>query len=163
MKVKEARKILRLHKVRMLFIQENKKEEFCDSEIGRLWYDDHFDFKFSAAVGRSRDLVTIWDKSKFKSEKSLITSRYIVISGYLQVIKKVMDDSSGKNLPLKLRNVKEAIKFWNATREDYNSRVNKLELRINELEKAGDLVALDQDHLVELKHLKLELWDTLKA
>ncbi|KAL4335994.1 hypothetical protein GQ457_07G011510 [Hibiscus cannabinus] len=65
----------------MVFIQETKKEEFYVSEIGRLWYDDDFDFKFSATVGRLGGLLTIWDKSKFKAEKSLITSRYIVILG----------------------------------------------------------------------------------
>ncbi|GMJ00605.1 hypothetical protein like AT4G29090 [Hibiscus trionum] len=81
LKVSAVNKIIRDNKVEMAFLQETKKESFSEQEVGRLWFDDDFEFQFAKATGRSGGVLTIWDKKKFEAEKSLVASRYVIISG----------------------------------------------------------------------------------
>ncbi|GMJ01672.1 hypothetical protein HRI_003836400 [Hibiscus trionum] len=81
LKVSTVMKTIKEQQAEMVFIQETKKEEFSEAEIGKLWYDEEFDYKFSKASRRSGGILTIWDINKFKEESSLVTSRYILISG----------------------------------------------------------------------------------
>ncbi|KAE8726444.1 hypothetical protein F3Y22_tig00006886pilonHSYRG00006 [Hibiscus syriacus] len=61
--------------------RETKKEVFNEVEIGCMWSDDDFEFRFSKAIGKSGGLLSIWDKNRFKVESSIINDRFILISG----------------------------------------------------------------------------------
>ncbi|XP_039068387.1 uncharacterized protein LOC120214603 [Hibiscus syriacus] len=80
-KISELRRIIRVNRIEVVVIQETKKDDFSDLEIGRIWFDDEFDFRFSKAVGRAGDIITVWDKSRFQLEDSFIQSRLILIRG----------------------------------------------------------------------------------
>ncbi|KAK8713590.1 hypothetical protein V6N13_148802 [Hibiscus sabdariffa] len=49
--VTELKKLIRLHRVEVVFIQDLKKVTTSGEVIRRRWYDDEFDFRFSGAVG----------------------------------------------------------------------------------------------------------------
>ncbi|KAK8681047.1 hypothetical protein V6N13_053454 [Hibiscus sabdariffa] len=76
------RKTTSRNKVEMVFLQETKKEEILELEVGRLWYDDNFCFVTAPSSGKSGGLITIWDVSKFKLHQSIGNPRYILISGF---------------------------------------------------------------------------------
>ncbi|KAE8696464.1 hypothetical protein F3Y22_tig00110670pilonHSYRG00065 [Hibiscus syriacus] len=80
-KISELRRIIRFHKIEFALIQETKKEVFNEVEIGCMWSDDDFEFRFSKAIGKSGGLLSIWDKNRFKVESSIINDRFILISG----------------------------------------------------------------------------------
>ncbi|GMJ05209.1 hypothetical protein HRI_004190100 [Hibiscus trionum] len=80
-KCSSIRKLFRIQRVEVAFLQETKKESITEAEIGRLWYEDKFEFRASDASGRSGGLITIWDKSKFYLEGCIINGRFILVEG----------------------------------------------------------------------------------
>ncbi|KAK8627119.1 hypothetical protein V6N13_134744 [Hibiscus sabdariffa] len=61
-----------------------------------------------------------------------------------------------------LRTVKAALKGSSKSRKNLESRITKLEEKINEIEIMGDVGDLDMGVLEELKQAKLEYWECLK-
>ncbi|KAK8647729.1 hypothetical protein V6N13_121456 [Hibiscus sabdariffa] len=65
----------------MSFIQETKKETLLVDEVGALWYDEDFDFRFLKVVGRSGGLLTVLDKTRFSVEFTLTSTNFISLKG----------------------------------------------------------------------------------
>ncbi|KAK8595305.1 hypothetical protein V6N13_016680 [Hibiscus sabdariffa] len=73
-KISAVRKVIRDNRVDMAMFQETKKEKVTEGEISKMWVDDEFEFVVAASSGKSGGLLTIWDKTKFKLESSVINS-----------------------------------------------------------------------------------------
>ncbi|TYI32171.1 hypothetical protein ES332_A04G040300v1 [Gossypium tomentosum] len=68
-------------KIAMVNRLETKLVEVSRDMISRMWGNDNFDFRFTAAVGRSGGLITIWDKASFMLKKDMCSNRLIVVQG----------------------------------------------------------------------------------
>ncbi|GMI98291.1 hypothetical protein HRI_003498400 [Hibiscus trionum] len=80
-KTTTVRNLVRQQRVKMLFLQETKMESIPESTIRKIWYDDEFCFIISPSTGRSGGLLSIWDKSDFQLDKSIVNSRFIYLNG----------------------------------------------------------------------------------
>ncbi|XP_017604874.1 uncharacterized protein LOC108451727 [Gossypium arboreum] len=74
-------RLFRLYRMDICFLQETKLVEVSRDMISRMWGNDNFDFRFTAAVGRSGGLITIWDKASFMLKKDMCSNRLIVVEG----------------------------------------------------------------------------------
>ncbi|TYH21375.1 hypothetical protein ES288_A04G039000v1 [Gossypium darwinii] len=63
-KIAMVNRLVRLYRMDICFLQETKLVEVSRDMISRMWGNDNFDFRFTAAVGRSGGLITIWDKAR---------------------------------------------------------------------------------------------------
>lgn len=57
LKISKVRKLVRIYKAEMVFLQETKLGECIDRTIGRLWQKDGIDWGFSPSDGRSGGLI----------------------------------------------------------------------------------------------------------
>ncbi|KAL4386427.1 hypothetical protein GQ457_09G031250 [Hibiscus cannabinus] len=81
LKVSELRRVIRVHKVDLVFIQEPKKEVVKEDLIRKIWYDDDFDFRFSGAEGKAGGLFSVWNSKAFELNTCLITRNTIFLEG----------------------------------------------------------------------------------
>ncbi|TYH93990.1 hypothetical protein ES332_A12G011100v1 [Gossypium tomentosum] len=76
-----VKRLCRLSRAFVYFIQETKLEVIIKDAVRKLWRDDNCEFRFVAAVGRSGGLLTMWDKNKFILFKDWSDDRVIAIEG----------------------------------------------------------------------------------
>ncbi|KAA3481732.1 LINE-1 reverse transcriptase isogeny [Gossypium australe] len=62
----------------MRIVSRNIRGLDTDVKVAMIWGDDNFDFRFVAAVGRSRGLITIWDNSFFRLKKDYCVLHWIL-------------------------------------------------------------------------------------
>ncbi|KAK8661614.1 hypothetical protein V6N13_091212 [Hibiscus sabdariffa] len=75
------RRLVRIHKIEMLLLQETKVFTFDLDKARKLWGGMEVDFLISPAVGQSGGLVTLWDKKCFSIENSVIHQRFVAPIG----------------------------------------------------------------------------------
>lgn len=75
------RDFIRNARVNVCFLQESKMEFVYGELISKLWFDDNFEFRFSTAKGRSRGLISIWDKNVSQLSREFFVDRVIVLIG----------------------------------------------------------------------------------
>ncbi|KAE8715988.1 hypothetical protein F3Y22_tig00110156pilonHSYRG00126 [Hibiscus syriacus] len=135
----EGRRIIRVHKIKFVLIQETKKDEFNEVEIGSIWSDDDFDFRRSRLdrVFTEDDWLhenseaTLWGLQRTVSDhipillgKKLIDwaprpfkliNSWLVQKSCVEVIKDTLelDLSHNEDLSAKLRRMKGAMQKWN--------------------------------------------------
>ncbi|KAK8598643.1 hypothetical protein V6N13_094607 [Hibiscus sabdariffa] len=78
-------RLVRMHKIDMILIQETKKSAIKESEIRRCWGDDEFDFCFVESDGSSGGLLSVWDKGKFVAESKVLKSNFILVCGHWEM------------------------------------------------------------------------------
>ncbi|TYJ02559.1 hypothetical protein E1A91_A13G238000v1 [Gossypium mustelinum] len=81
--VKKAsvKRIYRLAKANVCFLQETKLELVTMDVVRKLWGDDNCEFRFVAVTGRSGGLLTMWNKYEFLLLKEWSDGRLLVIKG----------------------------------------------------------------------------------
>ena len=63
-----VKKLVIENHIQMLLVQETKLEKVEYNMVQSLWVDENFEWMSVASKGRSRGLITMWDKSSFKLE-----------------------------------------------------------------------------------------------
>ncbi|KAK8368558.1 hypothetical protein V6Z12_A01G050200, partial [Gossypium hirsutum] len=84
-----VKRLCRLSRAFVCFIQETKLEVIIKDDVRKLWGDDNCEFRFVAAVGRSGGLLRMWDKNEFILFKDWSDDRVIAIEG--KWVKKDLD------------------------------------------------------------------------
>lgn len=80
-KVSSISKVIRNVRANFCFLQESKLESVPGDLVRKMWYDDNYDFRFSAARGRLGGLISIWNKDYFQIISDRCLDRAIVIVG----------------------------------------------------------------------------------
>lgn len=75
------RRVLCITRAEVCFIQESKLELVSKEIIRKFWGDANFGFKFFAAVGNSRGIITIWDKSRFAIGSYCCFRHFVAVEG----------------------------------------------------------------------------------
>ncbi|KAL4335912.1 hypothetical protein GQ457_07G011230 [Hibiscus cannabinus] len=122
-------------------------------------------YKFSADMGRSGGLLSVWGNNVFVEVDTVIHKSFILLDDELrkecrELIIEFFGNHRGNksDLSLKLRKLKGALNKWNIENcRNFVSKVHVLEHKINRPEESGNEGGLDNSKLQELKLVRLEL------
>ncbi|KAL4342378.1 hypothetical protein GQ457_08G025470 [Hibiscus cannabinus] len=65
----------------VIIVTRTKKGVWLPEEIRKLWPNDEFEFRMVESEGNSGGLLKIWDRNTFFIEKTVKSSRFLLISG----------------------------------------------------------------------------------
>ncbi|KAK8682058.1 hypothetical protein V6N13_054455 [Hibiscus sabdariffa] len=146
---------------------ENKRSKLDRFLVDEEWFQAKEDLVLSGSNRNVSDHIAIllgnssfnWGPKPFKCINAWFSNKEC-----LKVIEQSIAEGKlkRKSLSVLLRKVKAALKGWSKSREDLEPRITKLEEKINEIERMGDVGDMDMQVLEELKQAKLEYWECLK-
>ncbi|EOY16579.1 Uncharacterized protein TCM_035385 [Theobroma cacao] len=129
-KKRALRKLLRIEKPSMVFIQETKIETVSRNLFSRLWNGEEIVGKVVEADGRSGGIISLWQKNFFELEVCKMERNFLMIIGRVKGIDAKCgfiniyapnDEGKRRDLWIELSELMNNTKVWWILRGDFNT------------------------------------------
>ncbi|KAE8688105.1 hypothetical protein F3Y22_tig00111000pilonHSYRG00058 [Hibiscus syriacus] len=137
------------------------KEDIKDAEISRLWCDDEFDFKFLKAMGRSGGKYALDDSICSVLNVYAPCEVYEQISLWNAIVEVRRKNNNkwfmaGDFNAIRNHSERSECSYRQTQIAAFNDEAKKLEKRINELDRKGDNIGLDDGEREEVSHKRIQ-------